>query len=387
MSSKQNDWISRQVAGLARYPAKRPAGLRVDDSGAFKLSALMSSWGLKQNLTKEAIVEALHKNRFHDGSSNLRFAMVEEPNADTIIRVHRRKEAVTEASLQKHEQQGHPGLAAWSKDAEKSEDEKTPPWTAWLLRKGSAHAPAAAAGTKPTQPKMLPPSVKAQGALKRKDPEDGKSERAPWGKPWDAREKWQGQSAWQRRGGGESWGAGDWKQGDDGWQGSGGSSRGEKVQRWLSYALKTGTPTLGIEVVDGWAVLDDLAEVLHKRRSDLGVADGQQLWELLRDTDEQGRFEVDARGRVRKVEREKRVASTNAKAKFASGGPATAGATAPENDAREVGDRPPSPPGQHWIKYIDDEVLWWFYDGPKGKWWQQQHDTEPQPWIEEDEED
>merc|ERR1719203_2200235 len=59
----------------------------------------MATWGHKQNMTKEAVVAALQKNRFHDNSTSLRFAMLEEPPDDLTIRVHRRKDCVTEASL------------------------------------------------------------------------------------------------------------------------------------------------------------------------------------------------------------------------------------------------------------------------------------------------
>ena len=30
---------------------------------------------------------------------------------------------------------------------------------------------------------------------------------------------------------------------------------------------------------------------------------------------------------------------------------------------------PEGPPGQHWKKYSDDDFLWWYYEGPAGKWW------------------
>jgi len=30
---------------------------------------------------------------------------------------------------------------------------------------------------------------------------------------------------------------------------------------------------------------------------------------------------------------------------------------------------PAVPPGEHWTKYIDDDLLWWHYDGPLGQWW------------------
>ena len=42
---------------------------------------------------------------------------------------------------------------------------------------------------------------------------------------------------------------------------------------------------------------------------------------------------------------------------------------------------PPPPPGEHWQCFDDAGVLWWFYDGPKGKWWLTDSDAVPQPYV------
>ena len=30
---------------------------------------------------------------------------------------------------------------------------------------------------------------------------------------------------------------------------------------------------------------------------------------------------------------------------------------------------PESPPGEHWKKFDDEGHIWWYYEGPRGKWW------------------
>mmetsp|Transcript_150952 Transcript_150952/g.485109 ORF Transcript_150952/g.485109 Transcript_150952/m.485109 type:complete len:126 (+) Transcript_150952:1-378(+) len=41
---------------------------------------------------------------------------------------------------------------------------------------------------------------------------------------------------------------------------------------------------------------------------------------------------------------------------------------------------PPLPPGECWVRYTDKGVLWWYYEGPLGKWWMSVGDTSPIPW-------
>lgn len=377
MSDKaQSDWISRQVASFGRYPKNRPQGLSVDSAGAMKLSSLMTTWGQKHSLSRDDIVQALQKNRFHDHTS-LRFAMLEEADGEVSISVHRKRENVTEASLAKRGKLVNSTPSAATGQGEDGASEAAPGWTSWLLRKGGPGLLTKPAG------KLVP---------KRKEPEGGKLD-PPW-RPWaghcDRGDRWQqgyngskGSNGWQQGGGskgsnggqGDNWNNGVWSRQGVWSTASRGNNRGEQVQKWLSYALKTGGGVSGIKVADGWAMVDEVAEVLGRRRPDLGITDGQQLWELLRDTDEQGRFETDQQGRVRKVEREERQQRS----------PAISGT--PKNDLPEGAVRPPHPPGDNWVKYTDDGVLWWFYDGPLGKWWMTATDEEPQLWKDEDQGD
>lgn len=34
---------------------------------------------------------------------------------------------------------------------------------------------------------------------------------------------------------------------------------------------------------------------------------------------------------------------------------------------------PAKPPSEGWTKYVDNMVIWWFYEGPWGKWWTQSY--------------
>ena len=52
----------------------RPAALRVDASGAFRLDNLMSVWGRAQGLCESEIVDALREHMFHKDKTSLRFA-------------------------------------------------------------------------------------------------------------------------------------------------------------------------------------------------------------------------------------------------------------------------------------------------------------------------
>jgi len=266
---------------------------------------------------------------------------------------------------------------------------------------------------------------------------------------WDSSDSWWGSSSWKddksswSRDGGSWKSSGSWDDGKSSshaesswekrgakhpWQtsSSSGSSGGgsaswrgheEQVQRWLGWALKGGHAAMGVQLgADGWTSLEGLAVELNKRRPDFGVADGIQFKELLETSDMDGRFEFDARGRVRKVERDQRQrrsvgavafqanGSAGSWAAPAGGGdrgppPATvtvngsraaapaeaapAAATGAVDSAASNGQIPPNPPGEFWTEYVDDDVYWWYYEGPLGKWWMQETDTRPSPWSEE----
>jgi len=384
-----SEWISRQVASFARYPAKRPTGLWVDSTGAFRLSVLMSVWGRKQGLTEQQVFSGLQKHKFHENSGSLRFAMSGEPAGDLTIRVHRRKDGVMPGQEQ----------AGLVKDAR----------VIARIRPRTVCGDATVAGATITPDHRAGGVKVTPGSTRWSDHTDGQDQEVwdryhgwhndtSWGAKefWKtgrkiARSKWQTADNWHERSG--------WQDGES-WERSSHDvqSNGEKVQRWLSYVLKGGCEKLGISVdQDGWASVDELANALHHDRPYLEIAESQELRDLLRDTDLDGRFELDELGRLRKVDREARrprkIAPSSGIGTAASapgeldserdGGSGEPSATIASVDTANP-DMPEKPPGDHWTKYIDDDTIWWYYEGPKGKWWTQNTDEPPQLWTEDD---
>ena len=49
------------------------------------------------------------------------------------------------------------------------------------------------------------------------------------------------------------------------------------------------------------------------------------------------------------------------------------------SDTESSGGSPMTPPGKHWLLVTDpDEQLWWYYDGPKGKYWMGEGHEKPE---------
>jgi hypothetical protein len=46
--------------------------------------------------------------------------------------------------------------------------------------------------------------------------------------------------------------------------------------------------------------------------------------------------------------------------------------------------KPPPPPGDHWTKYEDEGNIWFYYEGPLGKFWCPADNKDPQPYDDED---
>jgi len=84
-------------------------------------------------------------------------------------------------------------------------------------------------------------------------------------------------------------------------------SAGERIQRFLGWVLKTGHRELSIPVEDGWAQLAQLAVAVSRAKPGYGDFDAAKLKAFIEETDEAGRFEMDAYGRIRKVEKDSRA--------------------------------------------------------------------------------
>jgi len=220
-------------------------------------------------------------------------------------------------------------------------------------------------------------------------------------------------------------------------------SAAEKVQRWISWVLKSGHRELNVSVTsDGWVFLAELAAAMGRDRPAFGFFDEEKLRQLLLGSDREGRFEVVANGgrsMLRKVAKEdrraqvSRAAPSEAARALASrrGGVSPAhsvdsseprrrrrscsrsnSSSACDADDRALaascqrslnvagdividaseGNRmttdgqvpPPMPPGDYWTQFRDMENMWWYYEGPLGKWWARNEQEAPQPYIADD---
>jgi hypothetical protein len=330
------EWISRQIAGFGRYPDKRPNGLNVDSNGEMQMSSLMDAWGRKQGLSEKDITEAIEKHTYHERGDLRRFTLETDDSGEAVITVHQKRGGWGGRPVSTPARTGAVRDQAWS--AEQKSDSR---------------------GTN--------------------NDDSGKS--------------WQSGSSWNWRDNGRSWqggGEGDWKR-DKGWQKStswnrndswqhgdsqGQHDNGEKVQRYLGWILKRGHEDLSLTVHSGgWAMLADLASAMQERRPDLNITDGEGLRRVLQDTDTAGRFEIHG-GSVRKLERNHRQLYASA-----SGGEHDGEAAQEEEEAIQAEPpmgTPSPPPGEHWSKFHDNGIMWWYYEGPLGKWWcQDERDIGP----------
>jgi len=89
---KRLERISRTLCAFGRYPAKRPAGLTVDSSGAFGIKALISSWGENNGADEGVMMQAVRRHMFHEDGS-LRFAVDSDEAGQVLIRVQPRRRA------------------------------------------------------------------------------------------------------------------------------------------------------------------------------------------------------------------------------------------------------------------------------------------------------
>merc|ERR1740123_1797107 len=213
---------------------------------------------------------------------------------------------------------------------------------------------------------------------------------------------------------------GDGGRSDEQRRGGGGRRRegqgvGERLQRWLGWALRHGHRELLVTVDSaGWADLNDLAFALRGCRSDFGEVDGARLRALLLETDDAGRFEISG-DKLRKVGRDEHRPRVASRAPEMPAALTSARQGARNQRARSISDssshrvrrasrslsssaprpvvlgkaeapaggKPSKPPGPYWTRFQDGGQDWWFYEGPLGKWWSQEGiDSDIQPYEE-----
>mmetsp|Transcript_126608 Transcript_126608/g.369961 ORF Transcript_126608/g.369961 Transcript_126608/m.369961 type:complete len:451 (+) Transcript_126608:98-1450(+) len=431
--------ISRQIAAFGRYPDRRPQGLHVDGNGALRLEDLMRVWGRRENLKECDVLDAVRRHMFHDsggGGSALRFAIDTDASGRIIIRVMPKKPTSEHVA----HTQPPPGR--------EREAASRPPQGQLTVR--SLHGSVlqeVAARQSATAPKAAPEALKS-GFIPVKTQESPQRPEAARTSPMDVdtapslgEQRASVQKACEQMGltaetrhlrqpppasargeapgsheHGRGWGRRT-RRGD-------GRPAGERVQRWLSWALRHGHRELMVAVdTAGWARLDVIAAAMRRSRPDLGEFDAQRLQALLQETDEAGRFEISA-GRLRKLGRDHRqprlAQHVQPPTLSSSGGPerararscgrgrsasrssssvhsihpgrprslspppvATSGESMPHPFSEKEKGKPPPPPGDHWTKYQDHGRDWFFYEGPLGRWWCESAADEIQPFDEE----
>lgn len=401
---RSSEWISRQLVQFGRYAHKRPPALRVDNSGAFVLSELMSVWGRQQGLTEQDVISAVQQHMFNEGK--LRFVMDMTPAQELCIRVPPKEWA------------GAPPQSAWSRAGEnrggRERDARRP-----AVRPASGSRPSL-----PTIPKGAGPFSFWHDADTPADTHAIPATRPPPAEAFSVRSSQRGKgSSRGRRDGAKQHRADDKRRGGKGggaqyWD-SGAAGTPEQAQRWLAWVLQGGHAKLGIEMKGSWASAEKLADAMAEDKPQLGVRSAAGLMKLLAGHfDKEGRFEIRPDGFIRKVPRDERSATGGGESIYASerASPSrshavevTAGAADAwhtpekirEGRRAEVSDgqeywTPPKPPKvsvskEHWTEYLDDSedngCAWWHYKGPLGEYWAKSENAEPQIYHNDGEED
>jgi len=289
------------------------------------VKSLVDAWAREQGLAEQEVLSAVREHMFDEkrGPGHLRFSLNTDAAGNTLIRVTpKRGTGGPVATPARSQWESKPARSQWEPQRQTGPDEKQ-------------------------QQESGPPESA---------PEPSVRESHSWGSRSRDDGEWRGREAYPRQ---RSWRSGS----GGGWHKRG---TGEAVQRWLAWALASGYRELRVRLRDmGRARLDDLAVALGRSRPDLGISDEAGLRALLEETDLAGRFEVDNEGCVHKVHRDARRPRLAPRASSVPAPPAPPAAPAAPAAARA----PSPPPGDHWKKFTDGGTLWWYYEGPLGKWW------------------
>uniref|UniRef100_A0A7S4V3K5 Uncharacterized protein n=1 Tax=Alexandrium monilatum TaxID=311494 RepID=A0A7S4V3K5_9DINO len=380
--SADSERISRSIAIFGRYPNKRPSGLRVDDEGCFGLKDLMRTWGDKEGLTEETILSAVRENMFHEEGGALRFAIGENPDGSIFIRVlpkrgHQQQRACATPARapwqpsgkqwqSRPQQQGSRGSGGGSWGGAAPKHVPPPKLTPAPGLRGSVAVAVAAAADKlqaareaPLQERlemaldeMIDKSGKkdklempledvirsedvemkdAQSPVKQASSPDGSNGKSGWGKRseqkpgggnWDGGWNWNAAESWSKRRGRNRRGQQSWGWREDGWQQSrrdGGEDGGG---------------------AEAWRGRDNS----RARSSSSGSRSRSRSWRRQRGRRVEGDSEEDTQC------------------------------------GKPHGRAPPRPPGLYWTQYRDDGLLWWYYEGPLGRWFCANAKEDPTPY-------
>mmetsp|Transcript_78239 Transcript_78239/g.162449 ORF Transcript_78239/g.162449 Transcript_78239/m.162449 type:complete len:475 (-) Transcript_78239:70-1494(-) len=462
--SPNKEWISRAVVGFLRYPDKRPQGLQTGSDGSVLVSSLVDVWGSKNGLTAEDVLNVVYKNMDNNRGTK-RFEVTQLPNGDTAIAAAARDGGGGRAK-------GATNAWGSSGDASNGWSSKDAPAAAgggaasasssssWKAKDDWKSSSWQDAGAAPATDKWKDAST-SKDAWSEKKQDSGKD---AWGQKADKKDAWQDWKA-KDDSSTNSWKGQDWKASSsstatattDAWQdtsswGSAKSSwnskeadssadagkwgsasgglwpNGEKIQRWIGYMLRQPH----VDKAGGWMDIDELLQAAAKEKPNFGLNSRADIDAMLKETDHESRFEVDAAANcLRKVPRNERggqhqksnkpsanywgkeaaAPASNASTPRSSRKhdyhdyPSVPTANEPaeesQNGVWEVPDEdedqqkeaydpesyaedgaPQPPPGEHWTQYEDKGVFWWYYDGPLGQWWlSSDTDKKVQRWV------
>ncbi|CAK9043965.1 unnamed protein product [Durusdinium trenchii] len=383
-------WISKTLAQLGRYKQNRPYGLEVDGSGCIKLSNLMETWGNSNGVSQDEVVQAVSDNLVNERTGGARFKLSHE-GRETIIQVHR-------------------AGGEWP-----SNSEKTSSWSSSSWNGNSSW------GAK-NQNNDKQDSWKSDQSWNKKNDWDNHSSNGNHTESWVKSEP---SENWNKRGNAAGWRlqqGSQSTQNSTSWNNRGGRQgsydKAEQIQRYMAYLLKNGWQEGVNADREGYADLQSIVDAMQQRKPDFGLTSIEEVKTFLQETDQEGRFAIDAQDRVRKIDRNARqqppepqpwkshtTTTRPSQAQPARSQPARFNAfEAPthvqkeevdyDEDEPEADDtpgvsqvkteinnrKPKNPPGKHWTQYDDNTTIWWYYEGPRGVWWMGPEHSEPQPY-------
>eukprot|EP00927_Polykrikos_kofoidii_P083831 TRINITY_DN867_c0_g1_i2.p1 TRINITY_DN867_c0_g1~~TRINITY_DN867_c0_g1_i2.p1 ORF type:complete len:431 (+),score=68.66 TRINITY_DN867_c0_g1_i2:106-1398(+) len=257
--------ISRSLVSFGRYAHKRPQGLSVDDTGTFRLCDLMKVWGRSQGYTEEQVLEAVRRNMCYDGdrAGEMRYTLSSDSAGKTTIRVNLKGQG-----------------ARWGSSTGNIDDRIMLPTPARSFGQSFVRTHTSTTDYQQTRDR------------------------------WD-RESWKSKSVWTPKQAKPCERAASWTWRESHNDSSRERGDGERLQRWLAYALRRGCDEeldIELKIFEGyeWAKLDDLATALGQSRLELNPLDGAGIKALVEKTDMAGRFEFSGDLWVRKVDRDQR---------------------------------------------------------------------------------
>ena len=69
-----SEWVSRQIAAMARHPERRHPLIRLDWHGGMNFEDIMKHWGDSQYLRRRDVIRAVMEHYFHaDAPESLRW--------------------------------------------------------------------------------------------------------------------------------------------------------------------------------------------------------------------------------------------------------------------------------------------------------------------------